>query len=362
MIVGAALVCAPVSAVSAAERCGAAQFGVRNISIDQSAATASEARSLGIRAAAETGFDVVITRLLHNPVTVAAFLDTHDLDEFTDFVHITAENSLEGRYIGMLDFCFDADRLRQAFKRAELPWAEQSSPPILVLPVWQAPDGARAWQPDNEWLAGWRDAVNASTGLVRFVLLKPTIANERRLRAAKLASGDMTTLQRAAQMSGADQVMVVIAQLDYAGSAPVLNVSGQLFSAAGEQLTQLANMADMPVTDGLATQLDEARADILAQMESSWHAANALSGTDGAEVTVTVPIASLQDWSSRLSVLAKVPAIEAYKIRMVGIDQGVVTITLAGSLATVNNALSPHRLKIEMLADNRAILSAQQPE
>ena len=362
MIVGAALVCVPVSAVSAAERCGAAQFGVRNISIDQSAATASEARSLGIRAAAETGFDVVITRLLHDPVTVAAFLETHDLDEFTDFVHITAENSLEGRYIGMLDFCFDADRLRQAFKRAELPWAEQSSPPILVLPVWQAPDGARAWQPDNEWLAGWRDAVNASTGLVRFVLLKPTIANERRLRAAKLASGDMTTLQRAAQMSGADQVMVVIAQLDYAGSAPVLNVSGQLFSAAGEQLTQLANMADMPVTDGLATQLDEARADILAQMESSWYAANALSGTDGAEVTVTVPIASLQDWSSRLSVLAKVPAIEAYKIRMVGIDQGVVTITLAGSLATVNNALSPHRLKIEMLADNRAILSAQQPE
>ena len=37
---------------------------------------------------------------------------------------IAEENSLEGRYIAVLDYCFDASRLRAAFA-AGLAWAEQ---------------------------------------------------------------------------------------------------------------------------------------------------------------------------------------------------------------------------------------------
>ena len=91
-----------------AEECSTHQFGVRNVSIDQLADTAGEARELGTRAAAETAFAVVLERLLNDPEKISQFLDRHDLDQFSDFVHIT-ENSLRGRYIALLDFCFDAN-------------------------------------------------------------------------------------------------------------------------------------------------------------------------------------------------------------------------------------------------------------
>ena len=341
------------------ERCGAPQFGIQNVSIDQRAETASEARNLGIRTAAETGFRVVVTRLLNDQQTVASFIADHDLDAFTDFVHIDSENSLEGRYIGLLDFCFDADRLRAAFKEANLSWAELASEPILVLPVWQAPDGARAWQQDNEWLAGWRDAVNEATGLLRFLLLEPTIANERRLRASALATADSATLKRAAAMAGASQTMLVMARLDYAGSAPILNVTGQLFSADGVQLTELANMADIAVEGDLSPHLEAARSVILRQMESSWHAANILSGAEGQDLTLNIPVRSLQEWSSRLSVLANLPVIDDYKIRKLDIESGVVTIWLAGSMETLRNALAAHDLRIDQADDGRMILAQQ---
>ena len=91
-----------------AEECSTPQFGVQNVSIDQFADTASEARKLGTRAAAETAFAVVLERLLNDPEKISKFLDRHDLDQFSDFVHITKENNLQGRYIAQLDFCFDA--------------------------------------------------------------------------------------------------------------------------------------------------------------------------------------------------------------------------------------------------------------
>ena len=114
--------------------------------------------------------------------------------------------------------------------------------PILVVPVWQGPDGARAWQSDNSWLSGWREAVETSNGLVNFVLLEPTIINERSLRAEDLARANPVTLSLATTLAEAEQTMLVIASLDYDGSSPVLTVDGQLFSRDGELITTLAKM------------------------------------------------------------------------------------------------------------------------
>lgn len=156
------------------EQCPQPQFGVSGISVDTNAATAAEAQTNGITEAAILGFRRVLDRLLRSDAAVEAFMADASIDQFVDFYHISEENSLEGRYIGVLDYCFDAPRLRAAFREDGLQWAELKSPRILVLPVWLAPDGARAWQVDNEWLAGWRDVVETADGLVDFTLLKPT--------------------------------------------------------------------------------------------------------------------------------------------------------------------------------------------
>ena len=85
-----------------AEECSTPQFGVQNVSIDQLADTAGEAREVGTRAAAETAFAILLERLLNDPEKISQVLERYDLDQFSDFVHITEENSLQGRYIALL--------------------------------------------------------------------------------------------------------------------------------------------------------------------------------------------------------------------------------------------------------------------
>ena len=334
-----------------AEECSTPQFGVRNVSIDQLADTAGEARELGTRAAAETAFAVVLERLLNDPEKISQFLNRHDLDQFSDFVHITEENSLQGRYIALLDFCFDANRLRATFRKDGLKWTELRSPPILVIPVWQGPDGARAWQRDNSWLSGWREAVETSNGLVNFVLLEPTIINERSLRAEDLARANPVTLSYAATLAEAEQTMLVIARLDYDGSTPVLTVDGQLFSRDGELITTLAKMIDLPVSSDLVGQLAVARSQILLEMQASWYAANAISGSDTQKMTLILPIRSLEEWAARLAVFDKIAVFNGYRIRKLDVTSGAVTVNVEGTMAAVKNALMAHGLSLVMTED-----------
>ena len=340
-----------------AEECSTPQFGVNNVSIDQLADTASEARQLGTRAAAETAFAVVLERLLNDPEKISQFLDRHDLDQFSDFVHITEENSLEGRYIALLDFCFDADRLRASFRKDGLRWTELRSPPILVVPVWQGPDGARAWQSDNSWLSGWREAVETSNGLVNFVLLEPTIINERSLRAEDLARANPVTLSLATTLAEAEQTMLVIARLDYDGSSPVLTVDGQLFSRDGKLITTLAKMVDLPVSSDLVGQLAVARSQILQEMQASWYAANAISGNDTQKMTLILPINSLEEWASRLAVFDQIAVFNGYRVRKLDLTSGVVTVNVEGTIAAVKNALLAQGLSLVTTEDgNQSVI------
>ena len=257
----------PALAAQAFEQCPEPQFGIKAIAIDRVESTAEEAQTRGIKQAAQVGFQRVLQRLLRDSASVSDFIENHEPDQFIDFYHISKENSLEGRYIALLGYCFEATRLRSALRAAGLKWAELVSPRILVLPVWLGPDGARAWQADNEWLAGWREAVSSADGLVDFTLLEPTILNERSLRAEDIVAADPATLRRAATVSGAKQIMLVTARLDYAGSQPVLAVDGTLFTSSAEQVTVLAKMIDRPVYENLTVQLDYARMHILSELE-----------------------------------------------------------------------------------------------
>ena len=346
----------PGFAARAFEQCPEPQFGIKAIAVDRVESTAEEARTLGIRQAAQVGFQRVLLRLLRDSASVSSFMENHEPDQFIDFYHISEENSLEGRYIAVLDYCFEAARLRSSLRTAGLKWAELVSPRILVLPVWLGPDGARAWQADNEWLAGWRQAVSSADGLVDFTLLEPTILNERSLRAEDIVAADPATLRRAATVSGAEQIMLVTARLDYAGSQPVLAVDGTLFTSSAAQVTVLARMVDMPVYENLAVQLDYARMYILSELETGWHSANIIEGGETRKVTVMVPVASLQDWVARLEVFDSIAVVDSYTVRQLGIKGGLVTINLVGTDAAVSNALAAHNLRLRLRNDGTTVI------
>ena len=347
-------------ALAANNRCNEPIFGVAGVRIDQRAENASKARDMGIRNAAERAFAIVLDRLLPTAEGQAQFMAAHDLDDFSDFTHIVEENNLEQRYIATLDFCFDAARLRQAMIAAGLQWSELQSPPILVVPVWKGPDGARAWYRDNKWLAGWWDAVASYNGLLSLRQLDRNLINERQFRGEDLADANPVKLAAAASLVKAEQIMVVMAALDYDGSKPVITITARLFDKNGQLLTDIPYGDQMILTNLDQDGLDEMRRKIIAKMDSSWHMANLIDGAVADYLTVFMPVSSVKDWAKRLTALNEVAVIQSYDILSLDTKGGQVVLRLVGSREALGNALAAH--KLELVDDDGRLLIKAKPK
>ena len=347
-------------ALAANNRCNEPIFGVAGVRIDQRAENASKARDMGIRNAAERAFAIVLDRLLPTAEGQAQFMAAHDLDDFSDFTHIVEENNLEQRYIATLDFCFDAARLRQAMIAAGLQWSELQSPPILVVPVWKGPDGARAWYRDNKWLAGWWDAVASYSGLLSLRQLERNLINERQFRGEELADANQVKLAAAASLVKAEQIMVVMAALDYDGSKPVITITARLFDKNGQLLTDILYGDQMILTNLDQEGLDEMRRKIIAKMDSSWHMANLIDGAVVDYLTVFMPVSSVKDWAKRLTALNEVAVVQSYDILSLDTKGGQVVFRLVGSREALGNALAAH--KLELVDDDGRLLIKAKPQ
>ena len=347
-------------ALAANNRCNEPIFGVAGVRIDQRAENASKARDMGIRNAAERAFAIVLDRLLLTAEGQAQFMAAHDLDDFSDFTHIVEENNLEQRYIATLDFCFDAARLRQAMIADGLQWSELQSPPILVVPVWKGPDGTRAWYRDNEWLAGWWDAVASYNGLLSLRQLDRNLINERQFRGEDLADANPVKLAAAASLVKAEQIMVVMAVLDYDGSKPVITITARLFDKNGQLLTDILYGDQMVLTNLDQDGFDEMRRKIIAKMDSSWHMANLIDGAVADYLTVFMPVSSVKDWAMRLTALNEVAVVQSYDILSLDTKGGQVVLRLVGSREALGNALAAH--KLELVDDDGRLLIKAKPE
>ena len=335
-------------------------FGVSNISIDQRAETASIARDIGVRKAAEQAFSTVLNRVLLTNDARLKFMTLHDLDDFSDFVRIVEENNLDRRYIATLDFCFDAARLRRAMITAQLSWSELQSPPILVIPIWNGPDGARAWQKDNQWIAGWWDAVAAYDGLLSFRQLERNLINERQFRGEDLILANPAKLRNAASLVRAEQVLLVIASLDYEGAKPLVTITARLYNKTGEMITDILFSDQKTLENFTVNDLDIMRRKIIDKMDESWQMANLINDSETDYITVFLPVTSLKEWTKRLSALDEIAMIQSYDIITLNTWGGQLYLRLAGSRKALQNALSAHRLQLVDDGD-RQLINAKDP-
>ena len=341
LVAGTLLAC-PAFAMN--NRCSAPVFGVSNVTIDQRAKTAAVARDIGIRKAAEHACSTVLARVLLSNEERRRFMDSHDLDDFADFTHIVKENNLDQRYIATLDFCFDATRLRQAMISAQLSWAELQSPPILVIPVWRGPDGAWAWDKDNKWILGWWDEIATYDGLLSFRRLDRNLINERQFRGEDLALANTLKLAKAANLVDAEQVMLVIASLDYDGSNPLVTITAQLFDKNGLMLADILIDDKAVFKNAVLENLDFIRPQIISKLDASWHMANLIDDRTTGYINVFIPIKSIESWTERLNALDKIAMVQSYDILSLDTEGGRVSIRFAGSRQALQNALASHRL------------------
>src|SRR6185369_13022623 len=132
-------------------------------------------------------------------------------DQLTSWVQdfeIEDEKMSASRYIGRFTFRFAAEPVRQYLSEGGVSFAETSSKPVLVLPVYTDETGTtELWGPTNVWMSTWT-ARPQQPGLVPIVAPRGDLDDSNTISATQALAGDQAGIQTLAQRYDAGDVMV----------------------------------------------------------------------------------------------------------------------------------------------------------
>ena len=332
-----------------AETCTSPAFAVNGLQLDTTAVDGTLARKKALSQATADAFAVIKRRLLLPTQPAAVQLDELTFADFIDFIHIESETALAQRYIAEIDICFDPVRLRDQFIKSGLLWSELFSSPVLLLPVWQDPSGIRVWTRNVAWLDVWRQMDAQDDQLLRFTILTPDLALERRLPPERIRNYDSSILASSAAAAGAQQIAVLFAGLEYTGEVPKLIMKADLFDVDGKFLSEIS--AVETVLNG-RTNMPEAfsyfREDFITTLSGIWQQKNLYTLEDRADIHVELPVSNLQGWYRLRTLLSELPIVQSLSVVKLTSSSGLLKLSLSGSVEALQMAVRSIGYRLEV--------------
>ena len=326
-------------------------YTVRNLAVDSSAASAAEARSVALADGQRQAFERLIRRLvLAEDQVLLPVLELTQITALVDGYEIVKELVSSTRYRVNLIVDFNKFSVRKLLQQRKIRFAETLSNDVLVVPVFDAGDGATLWFEPGDWRTAWL-ARPANEGLVPLILPLGDVMDIAAIEAAEALAPSHEALLGLAERYGTQEVVVASVFLDLpdlaveddlnvdaagvndASDAPVddaaetdVSNSGRVRGPVEGTILQLTIHRVGATTLSTTSELlrgaqSESRESLLTRavrrvvvhVENGWKQANMLRFGRENEMHIMVPLKSLADWVEtrrRLRELAVVVSVD----------------------------------------------------
>jgi Uncharacterized protein conserved in bacteria (DUF2066) len=304
-------------------------FSVSDIPVDVTASDAVTARQDALEQGQRQGLERLLRRLV--PAERHARLPSVDalpIDRYVQSFEIADEEVSSTRYIADLTVSYAPEAVRDLLAGAGLPFAETASAPLVVLPLYEGPEGPRLWPEGNPWWQAWAENLDPER-LLRLVLPLGDLEDMALVGVEQAQAGDPGALLALAGRYGSEDVLVVGAQPMGGGETGTEPTTGAdpTAEAAAPPAVRLEvrrigsqELANPPETiraqpgQTLEALLGEAVRGLQDSLDEQWKSANLLRYDQPGLMVVDVPIARLSDWVRIQQGLQSLPEISEISI------------------------------------------------
>ncbi len=188
-----------------------AVFQVSGIAVDATAKDAVTARSEALLQGKKDGLERLLHRLV--PAEEQSLLPAVgdlNIERYVQNFEITSEELSTTRYLAKLTVSYEPEAVRELLQSAAVSFAEVRSTPIVVLPLYEGPDGARLWPDDNPWWQAWEKNLEPER-LLRLVLPLGDLEDMGSLSVEQAEARDRAALAALASRYGSEDALVVTA-------------------------------------------------------------------------------------------------------------------------------------------------------
>jgi len=334
-------------------------YTVRDVAVDETAATAAEARQTALAVGQRRAFRRLMDRLVpEDQHPLIPEVDANTLQYYVRDFSVDNERTSAVRYLADLTFRFNPEEVRSLLRNGGVPFAETRSKPVLVLPVFSGPaveqggSEATLWLDANPWRDVWAQRPG-DDGLVPLTVPLGDLDDIAAIDAERALAGDPQALRAMAERYGAGDVLVTAASLSgdpEAGSA-VLQVETKRYvdgSPGATRRDKLVQVGGEPY-EGF---LERAAARVDNAIQEEWKQQYLLQFGNQRSILVFVPLGGLDDWLTVRRRLEGVPAIQQSTLSALSRKEAQLEISFVGDEQRLTRALAQRDLFLALRPDS----------
>jgi hypothetical protein len=338
-----------------------AVFQVSGIPVDTTAKDAVTARSQALEQGKKQGLEQLMRRLVpaqeQNQLPSVSDLN---IERYVRNFEITSEELSSTRYIAKLTVSYEPDAVRELLRSAGVSFAQESSVPIVVLPLYEGPDGARLWSDKNPWWQAWEKNLEPER-LLRLVLPLGDLEDMGSLSVQQVQARDRAALLGLARRYNSQDALVVTAKL--VGPAPMAaNAAQSAEGPATVQLTmeRIGQTEQLNPPETVQARPDQSLEDLLGEavrglqnsLDERWKSANLLRLDQAGIMVVDIPITALSDWVGINKGLEGLPEVSQVEIAAFARNKVRAQIRYIGDQFRLEQALARLGLTLSREGDS----------
>ncbi|MBP02310.1 MAG: hypothetical protein CMM25_05835 [Rhodospirillaceae bacterium] len=318
-------------------------YTISGVEMNSKSATAAKSRQLGLADGQVRALEILFNRIV--PTEYLQQVPSISSDNIVDLVQdvsISDEKVSEGHYMAKLTVRFNPDEIRSFLRFANIPFAEQKSKPVVVLPVYVESIASQetVWEEPNLWRDAWQ-SLTPSVGLVPRTLPMNDINDIDLLSNADMISLDIERLNSWAQRYKAKNWVITKAYLINGLGNKSLNIK-LYFSATGEERSVYLDFSDDKSWQNVLILAAEETWSII---EDEWKKRHLMEFGVAGQLAARVPIRKLSDWLSVRNRLDAIQLIDRYKVSEISRSTISIEVFYAGNnnklrAAMIENSLN----------------------
>jgi hypothetical protein len=329
-------------------------FTVRNVAVDETAATAADARQTALAVGQRRAFRRLMGRLVpESQQPTVPEVDANLLQYYVLDFSVNNERTSPVRYLADLTFRFNPEEVRKLLRGAGVAFAETRSKPVVVLPVFSDPaTEPTLWFGENPWRDIWA-LRPGDEGLVPLTVPLGDLDDHTAIDTQRALAGDAEALRAIAERYGADDVVVTEATLsgDPEDGSGVLQVVTRRYNdgrAGGTSRDKVVQVTGEPYDALLGRAADR----IGTAVQETWKQQYLLQFGNQRSLLAFVPLSDLDDWLTVRRRLEGVAAIQQAGLVAMSRREAQLEITFVGDEQRLTRALAQRDLFLALRADS----------
>ena len=325
-------------------------FEVRGINVDVTAASTQAARDKARVVGEGLAFRSLLERLtLRQDHAGVSGFSSEQITSYVQDFEVAKEKASAVRYLATLNYRFKADKIRELLIDREIPFAETTSKPILILPVYQAAGALLLWDDPNPWRDAWIARPEAYS-LVPTMLPQGDLADIAAIGPEQAVAGDQQRLAVIAARYRTANTLVAHGILKLDRGRPDLEVHITRYGS-DQQEQSVVKSFESREGESLDQQLGRAARELTSQIEDNWKRDNLLQFGNRAVIAVTIKIGGLEDWLTVRKRLTGVAVIRSTDLVILSLDEVRINLNYIGSLQQLSLALEQADLTLRQEGD-----------